>query len=149
MSDEKDNVIRVQFGAKPVAEPEAKLEEEGSEPSEGNLEKLKVFTDLVDRGTVLVTLDARREGVWVPGQFSDEMRLNLNFCHGFGIPDFDYDGRGVRASLSFGGHDIFCDIPWEAVYMMRSHVENEVMLFPLDIPPEMLAMMQAAADESE
>ncbi len=135
MSDD-DNVIHVQFGA---PEPPPK-EEPPAEASEENLEKLEIFTELVDLGTVMVTLDARREGVVVPEMFTDELRLNLNFCHLFGIPDFDYDQWGVRASLSFGGVDHWCDIPWEAVYMMRSHVENEVMLFPGAIPQEMLAL---------
>ena len=107
----------------------------------GNDEKLEVFTEMLDRGTVLVTLDARREDVGVPPHFASEMRLNLNFCHLFGISDFEYDEMGVRASLSFGGVDTYCDVPWTAVYMMRSHVENDVTLFPGSIPPEMLAFV--------
>jgi len=104
---------------------------------------------MVEKGTVLVTLDARRDGVMVPGQFADQLRLNLNFCHMFGIPDFEYDAWGVRASLSFGGRDFYCDVPWPAVYMMRSHVENDVTLFPASIPPEMLAFVGMAGDEGE
>ncbi len=136
MGDE-DNVIRVNFGGPAAAEPE-----EPSEPRPTDPEKLALFSDMVDEGTVLVTIDARRPDVVVPPQFKDELRLNLNFCHMFGIPDFDYDEFGVRASLSFGGVDQWCDIPWDAVYMLRSHVENDAMLFPDSVPPEMLAFVR-------
>lgn len=136
MSDD-DNVIHVQFGA---SDPPP--QEQPAEPApEENLEKLEIFSELVELGTVMVTLDARSEGVVVPQMFSDEMRLNLNFCHTFGLPDFEYDEWGVRASLSFSGVDHWCDVPWSSVYMMRSHVENEVMLFPAAIPSEMMAFI--------
>lgn len=145
MADD-DNVIRVEFGARSVAPPE----ETRPAPDPGNEEKLGVFSDMIEKGTVLVTLDARRDGVTVPGQFGDQLRLNLNFCHMFGIPDFEYDPWGVRASLSFGGQDVYCDVPWTAVYMMRSHVENDVTLFPASIPPEMLAFVAPGElDEEE
>lgn len=139
MADD-DNVIRVQFGAPREPEPPA------DPPPEGNEEKLGVFSDMVDRGTVLVTLDPRAEGVQVPPQFGDQPRLNLNFCHMFGIPDFEYDEWGVRASLSFSGVDYFCDIPWTAVFMMRPHGVNDVQLFPQSLPPEMMAFMRSAME---
>lgn len=139
-----DNVIRVDFGAQ-SAPPE---EPRPAAPPE-NDEKLGVFADMIEKGTVLVTLDARREGVVVPPQFAGQMRLNLNFCFLFGIPDFEFDPWGVRASLSFGGVDSWCDVPWSAVYMMRSHVENDVMLFPHSIPHEMLAFVPGEGDEEE
>lgn len=135
MSDDDDKVIHVNFGAPVAPEPEPEPEP----VPDANYGKLRRFTEMVDEGTVLVTLDARRDGVVVPPQFSREMRLNLNFCYGFGIPDFDFDDYGVRASLSFGGVDFYCDVPWPAVYMFRSHVHNDAVLFPEDVPPEMLA----------
>lgn len=145
MADD-DNVIRVDFGAQAPVPP---AEEPPLEVPAGHDEKLGVFTDMIEKGTVLLTLDARHPGVQVPPQFADQMRLNLNFCYLFGIPDFEFDQRGVRASLSFGGVDTWCDISWDAVYMMRSHVENDVMLFPQSIPPEMLAFVTGGNDEEE
>src|SRR5690606_2576050 len=123
----------VNFGAR---EPEPEPEPEPVAP--GNYEKLRRFSEMVDEGTVLVTLDARRAGVVAPSRLTGEMRLNLDFCYGFGIPDFDFDEYGVRASLSFGGLDVYCDIPWPSVYMFRSHVHNDAVLFPEDLPEEML-----------
>jgi stringent starvation protein B len=85
----------------------------------------------------MVTLDSRRPGVVVPEQFMNQPTLNLNFDHLFRIPDFSYDEHGVRASLSFGGVDRWCDVPWTAVYFMRSLESQEVMVFPGELPPEM------------
>ncbi len=141
---DKDNVIRVNFGS--PAEP---AEAERPIPPAANDEKFGVFVEMIEKGTVLVTIDTRREGVIVPDHLAGELRLNLNFCHLFGIADFEYDGWGVRASLSFGGQDMLCDVPWPAVYMMRSHVENDVTLFPESIPPEMLAFVTPGSDASE
>ena len=139
MSDDDGNVIRVDFGARSAPAPEPPAQQ--SHPDD--MAKLEVFSELVDVGTVLLTLDTRYAGVVVPERFAGDLRLNLNFCHRFGIPDFGYDEAGVRASLSFSGVDHWCEIPWGAVYMMRSHVENEVRLFTGSIPPEMLAFFGA------
>ncbi len=130
--DENDNVIRVNFGKKEVEE----VEKPEAEP-----DKFTVFTDLIENGTVMLTLDARGKGVTLPSQFESEFRLNLNFCYSFGIPDFLFNAKGLSASLSFSGVDSWCDIPWEAVYMMRSHIENNVVLFPESLPPEMIAFL--------
>ncbi len=128
--DENDNVIRVNFGkTEPEPEPE-------TDP-----DKFAVFTKFIETGTVMITLDARADGVTLPPQFESEFRLNLNFCYSFGIPDFLFNSKGLSASLSFSGIDSWCDIPWEAVYMMRSHIENNVVLFPESLPPEMIAFL--------
>lgn len=148
MSDESlDNVIRVDFGAaSSAAQPRGELREV-HEPSEAEVtaeqsaEKTRIFGELIELGTVMVTMDARPDSVLVPDEFKDEFRLNLNFCFSFGIPDFEFDDRGVRASLSFGGVDVRCEVPWDAVYMLRSHVKNDVVLFPNDFPPEMVALL--------
>ena len=132
MSDD-DNVIHVQFGAP------GEVTEVPEDPA--SQEKLHVFSTMVDAGTVMVTLDSRVSGVTVPAAHSDQMQLNLNFCHQYGIPDFSYDEAGLRASLSFGGVNTFCDIPWAAVYMMRSHESGEAVAFPTSIPEEIRALI--------
>lgn len=145
MSEKDDNVIRVDFGG-PRSQPEPdEIEAEGPGPSGivsgTGEEKHRIFADLLEEGTVMLTLDARRDGVVLPDQFADQFRLNLNFDHLFGIPDFDYDDDGVRASLSFGGVDRWCDIPWSAVYMMRGVESPDVVLFPGQLPAEMMALI--------
>jgi stringent starvation protein B len=140
-----DNVVRLDFKrqgkAAATAAPEAQL----ITGRGGSEEKLRDFTEMVERGMVMVVLDARRFGVRVPARFAGELELRLNFSHKFQVPDFRYDERGVRASLSFQGSPFFCDIPWTAVYQLRSHVDNHVRLWPDDMPEELLAMIPEAA----
>lgn len=100
--------------------------------------KLEVFSDMIEQGVVMVTLDARRDGVEVPAKHEGDPRLNLNFSHGFQVPDFTYDSDGVRASLLFDGRDVWCDVPWEAVYMLHSQGTDEIVQFPSSMPEEIL-----------
>jgi stringent starvation protein B len=93
----------------------------------------------------MVTLDARRPGVRVPTKFKDELQLNLDFSTRFaGVQDLEWDEVGVRSTLTFGGQPFFCDVPWSAVWAMRSHVDNQMMLWPEDLPEEMLAQIPEA-----
>ena len=96
MKDDKeptkvDNVIRVAFGKT----------EESTDPDAAK--KLEAFTRMIDEGMVMLTLDARKESVAVPEGHKEELQLALNFSHRFGLDDFEFDLKGVRASLSFGG----------------------------------------------
>lgn len=146
MSSDDDNVIHVNFGAETEGAPAAtNSDRPGPNDDQDALrvgqEKLRIFSDLLEEGTVMVTLDSRRAGVVVPTQFLGQPQLNLNFDHLFRIPDFEYDEQGVRASLSFGGVDQWCDVPWSAVYMMRSVESQDVMLFPGQLPAEMAALI--------
>jgi stringent starvation protein B len=145
VTDEKDEA---QDGAAPeegkVVHLDFKKKPEGggggSDP-----EKLAAFTELIARGKTMVTLDARREGARIPAKLKEEMQLNLDFSHRFaGVYDFEYDERGVRSTLTFGGQPFFCDIPWGAVWAMRSRVDNQMLFWPEDLPEEMLAMFPDA-----
>lgn len=95
----------------------------------------------------MVTLDARRAGVSVPRQFTDEPQLNLDFSERFGIADFRYDERGVRASLSFNRQPFLCDVPWSAVYAVFSHVDNERLTWPRSLPQDILEQLPDASVE--
>ena len=145
-SRENENIVRVDFGRKsskraptPRSTPLAK-----DLPAEAP-EKLRVFARLIERGMVMTTLDARVEGVCVPAKFVGDLQLNLNFSHRFGVPDFAYDDVGVRCTLSFGGQPFLCDVPWSAIYVMRSHVDNEVVLWPEHLPTELVARLPPEA----
>lgn len=138
MSTEKDNVIRVNFGAGVVEPPPPEPEEPASPEA---AEKLAIFTEMVAEGTVMVTLDTRVSGVIVPPDFQGNLQLNLNFDHDYGIRDFDYDSQGVRASLSFGGVNKLCDIPWDAVYILRNEASDDAVAFPESLPPELQALI--------
>jgi stringent starvation protein B len=111
-------------------------------------EKLRVFARLVDRGMVMLTLDARREGVRVPAHLARELQLNLNFSLRFGIDDFAFDNDGVRASLSFRGTPFLCEVPWSAVYLMTSTVDAERLMWPDSLPAELATLVPPQARPS-
>ncbi|QED26875.1 hypothetical protein FRD01_06390 [Microvenator marinus] len=153
MSDNPEGkVIHVAFGA--ARNPEPEVQEPVSEEAK---HKLEVFSELIESGIVMVTLDTRVEGVHVPQQFAGMPQLHLNFSYDYQIPDFDFDGEGVRASLSFSGVNTFCEIPWDAVYMMRPETIEDSVVFPMSfpqeildmLPPEILEELQAAQAEEE
>jgi hypothetical protein len=157
MSDSNDKggkVIQVDFAARraqakppaadmhanrPSSSPESITTEfrKPGKPLDGSDEtKLEAFTRLVDRGLVLLTLDGRRHDVRLPVQFRDQAQVALSFSHRFGIGDFTYRADGVRATLSFAKRPFYCEIPWEAVYMLRSDVADELIVWPDSLPPE-------------
>ena len=123
-----ENVVTVNFGALPQGR--------SLPPDPSDETKLRAFIDLIEKGMVGVTLDARVEGVEVPLGFRHEHQLVLNFSHKFFLDDFAFDDRGVRASLSFQGRDHFVDIPWRAIWMMHSHEDGTTIVSPDDIPVE-------------
>jgi hypothetical protein len=146
--DGSDNVVRVDFAAKrPKATPKpTRLQPPAAvELGPERPEKLRVFARLIERGMVMVTLDARSGLARVPPKLAGELQLNLNFSHRFGLEDFDYDDDGVRASLSFGGQPFFCDLPWSTVYGMTSHVDGERLLWPDSFPQELVSLLPAQA----
>ena len=145
-----DNVVRVDFSSrkpktKAIRPPQRVQPPASTELSPERPEKLRQFARLIEKGMVMVTVDARLAAVRVPSRFVGELQLNLNFSHRFGLEDFDYDDDGVRASLSFGGQPFFCDLPWSTVYGMTSHVDGERLLWPDSFPQELVSLLPAQA----
>lgn len=114
--EEPGTVVEVDFGA-------------GREESSGPETPFAVFSRMINQGMVMVTLDPQAEGTTVPPEFMGHRELRLNFSYRFQLPDFDFDEDGVRASLSFQGQRKYCDIPWEAVYMLFCHETGEFAVF--------------------
>ncbi len=128
-SQPEADVVRVDFGGEKRRSLQEVVEEAKKSQSGLETAKYRVFERMVEQGMVMVTLDTRMAGVVVPDQFEGLPELRLNFSHLFQIEDFDYDERGVRASLSFEGVRRFCDVPWEAVFMLYSHETGDVVVF--------------------
>ncbi len=99
--------------------------------------KRSVLEQLLDQGMVLVALDARREGVDVPVHLAGDPQLRLNLSYRFGLP-MSVESWGVRATLTFAGVPYTCRFPWEAIFLVVSHISGQPYLFPDDIPPELL-----------
>lgn len=134
---EQANVVRVDFKRAQRSSPSDPLAPQ----------KFAVFSRFVAKGKVMVTLDARRTGVSVPSHLAQESQLNLDFSDRFGLSDFAYDERGVRASLSFNRQPFFCDVPWSAVYALFSHADNERLTWSGALPSEILAQLPDASVE--
>lgn len=101
--------------------------------------KKELLVRLLDRGKVMIHLDARQEGVDVPEQYTDDADLRLNISYRFQYGDLAVSDSEVRTTLSFSGRAHTCRIPLDAVFAMFSHVSGESFFFPTDAPPEALA----------
>jgi stringent starvation protein B len=93
------------------------------------------------RGIAMVHLDARRDGVVVPPQYSMDAHLRLNLSYRYGIPDLDISDQRVQATLSFGGRPFRCIIPWASVFGITSHGTGDGQVWPEDLPVEVVHTM--------
>lgn len=94
---------------------------------------------LLDRGSVFVHLDPRRDGVVVPDWFSHKPQLVLQLGRNFAIPipDLEVDDEGVRCTLSFNRSPFHCTLPWNAVYALVAE-NGEVTMWPSELPAELV-----------
>lgn len=108
-------------------------------------EKKQRLLDALDRGMVMIHLDARRPGVLVPDSLRNEFHLRLNLSYRFDPPDLAVGEWGVRSTLSFGGRRFKVGVPWSALFAITSHVTQEFWMYPDDMPPEVIQQSLAAA----
>jgi stringent starvation protein B len=101
-------------------------------------EKKQHLLSALDRGMVMVHLDARRPGVVVPGEFRTESHLRLNLSYRFEPSDLSVGEWGLRSTLRFSGNRFTVAIPWCAVFGITSHDSHEFWMFPDDMPPELM-----------
>lgn len=112
-------------------------------------EKKERLLTALEKGMVMVHLDARRPGVNVPEALADEAHLRLNISYRFDPPDLSVGEWGVRSTLSFSGRRFTVAIPWNALFAITSHVTREFWMFPDDLPPELLQNPQAMEGQEE
>src|SRR5690606_18526323 len=110
----------------------------------GKDEKKTRLLEALERGMVMIHLDARRPGVRVPAHLQDESHLRLNLSYRFDPPDLTVSDWGVRSSLSFSGSRFQVAVPWSALFAIASHVTHEFWMFPEDLPPELIENQQAS-----
>lgn len=150
-SAKPEGVIRDAFDAGVIGEdevvsltgkPSADIAPAGSleAPALPPPDKRTVVDELLAKGPVLVHLDARRSDVAVPDRFRGEAKLVLRFGHGLSppIPDLTVDEHGVAATLTFGGTPFRCVLPWAAIYAAVADGEQRGMVWPDDIPEDLL-----------
>ncbi|ATB27740.1 ClpXP protease specificity-enhancing factor SspB [Melittangium boletus] len=92
----------------------------------------------LDKGMVMIHLDARRPGVLVPASLRNESHLRLNLSYRFDPPDLTVGEWGVRCTLSFSGSRFTVAVPWSALFAVTSQVTKESWAYPDDMPAELL-----------
>ncbi|OJH34701.1 ClpXP protease specificity-enhancing factor SspB [Cystobacter ferrugineus] len=92
----------------------------------------------LDKGMVMIHLDARRPGVLVPHSLRNESHLRLNLSYRFDPPDLTVGEWGVRCTLSFSGSRFKVAVPWSSLFAVTSHVTKESWAYPDDMPIELL-----------
>jgi len=90
-----------------------------------------------------VHLDPRRAGVMVPKRFLDKPQLVLQIGMNMfiPIPDLKVDDEGITCTLSFDRAPFWVRMPWSAIYALVGE-DGRGMMWPNDIPPEVVAQMQ-------
>jgi stringent starvation protein B len=109
--------------------------------------KRRVLLESLDRGWTLIRLDARRPGVHVPDQFSNEFGLALKLSWRFANTDLVINERGVAATLRFGGVPSRCIVPWSAIWGIVPAGQDGTKAWPADLPPELDGPEQHETDE--
>ncbi|WPB79838.1 ClpXP protease specificity-enhancing factor SspB [Archangium violaceum] len=92
----------------------------------------------LEKGMVMIHLDARRPGVLVPTSLRIESHLRLNLSYRFDPPDLTVGEWGVRCTLSFSGSRFKVAVPWSALFAITSHLTKEFWMYPDDMPAELL-----------
>jgi len=105
--------------------------------------KKEVALALLEGPSMFVHLDPRRDGVKIPPRFRDKPQLVLQIGLNMfvPIPDLKVDDEGITCTLSFDRAPFWCCMPWTAVYALVGE-DGRGMMWPNDIPPEVVAQMQ-------
>jgi stringent starvation protein B len=103
-------------------------------------DKKRTLEGLLDRGPVLVHVDARRSEVAVPPRFRADPSLVLRFGYNLkpAIGDLTVDDEAIAGTLTFGGQPFHCILPWTAIYAATVEGEQRGTVWPEDIPEDVL-----------
>lgn len=112
-------------------------------------QKRDVIRELMERGPVLVHVDARGDDVSVPLRLKRDAKLVLRFGYGLtpAIPDLDISDTALSGTLTFGGVPHHCILPWHAVYAVVSESDQQGMVWPQDVPA--IVLQEMSADPSD
>lgn len=134
MSDTDENVTHIDFTKGRARKTESPAQNTKPVREPANATKLLVFKHMIADSVVMLRFVTSADGVIVPEALKHDMVQALKFSHRFGVPDFGYDDVGVRASLSFGGTNVFCSVPWSAVFSFTCEKTNETVVWPAWTP---------------
>ena len=104
-------------------------------------DKRKTLEALLQRGPVLVHVDARRSEVAVPTRFRADASLVLRFGYTLAPPiaDLTVDENGIGGTLTFSGSPFRVLLPWTAVYAAMVEGEQRGTVWPEDVPEDVLS----------
>lgn len=110
--------------------------------------KKEVLLGLLEKTSVLVHLDARRDEVKVPKHLKTNPQLILQLGLNLAVPirDLDVSDEGVSCTLSFARTPFFCVLPYTAIFAIVSDDGKKAMVWPEDVPAE---VARAAEDEAK
>ena len=109
-------------------------------PTASEREKRAQLLELIDKGLISVTLDARRPGVQVPAQLAKNPALVLNLSRNFHLDILEFEPLVIKANLSFGGVRFLCVLPYEAIYLASG--SGKQLFFFNDAPQEIKSKYQ-------
>ena len=111
--------------------------------------KRDAFLAFYAEGWVSVHIDARRDGVKVPPDFTDNRHLVLQYGRDMpvAIPDLSVDDDGIRATLSFSRSPHTTFIPWSAVYIVAC-TDGRGILYYEDVPEDVSLVARAVDPET-
>jgi stringent starvation protein B len=112
--------------------------------------KKEVVLALLERSSVFIHLDPRRDQVAVPPWFKKQPRLVLQIGLNMPVPirDLSVDDECISCTLSFNRSPYFCWIPWQAIFALVGE-DQRGMVWPDDVPPELVEQAGAENKRTE
>ncbi|MCB9589829.1 MAG: hypothetical protein H6718_30725 [Polyangiaceae bacterium] len=112
--------------------------------------KKEVALALLQRSTVFIHLDPRREEVRVPPWFKKQPQLVLQIGLNMAVPirDLEVDDEAISCTLSFNRTPHFCLMPWSAIYALVGE-DGRGMVWPDDVPAEVAAQANAKGAQQQ
>jgi hypothetical protein len=108
--------------------------------------KKEVALALLERSSVYVHLDPRRDAVVVPAWLKKQPQLVLQVGLNMPvpIPDLKLDDDGMSCTLSFNRAPFYCVVPWSSVFAMVGD-DGRGVVWPDDVPAEVARQAQVRA----
>lgn len=105
---------------------------------------------LLERSSVYIHLDPRKDEVRVPPWFKKQPQLVLQVGLNMNVPirDLDIGDDAVSCTLSFNRAPFFCYVPWSAVFALVAE-DHKGVLWPNDIPQEVAAQQAERAQKEQ